>query len=228
MRPFFSPGCVRSLAATRLLFACCLLLIAAAPAIAQSTFGSILGTVRDSSGADVQGAQITLVNVGTSGSRVLVSDSTGNFGFKNIDVGSYTLTVTAPGFEKDSLPEIDLTARETRHLDVILKPGAENQTVMVVDNPLPVITTDVSNLAETKTGAELVDLPVAIYSRSTGSTSPISTLTTEAGVQTDDSGELAVAGTTAALLSVTVDGISSVGVEYSGPVNEMFPSFNSI
>jgi hypothetical protein len=33
---------------------------------------------------------------------------------------------------------------------------------------------------------------------------------------------------TAALLSVTIDGISSVGVEYSGPVNEMFPSFNSI
>ena len=35
-------------------------------------------------------------------------------------------------------------------------------------------------------------------------------------------------GATPALLSVTVDGISSVGVEYSGPVNEMFPSFNSI
>ena len=33
---------------------------------------------------------------------------------------------------------------------------------------------------------------------------------------------------TTALLSVTIDGISSVGVEYSGPVNEMFPSFNSI
>src|SRR5208283_2750057 len=58
--------------------------------------------------------------------------------------------------------------------------------------------------------------------------SPISTLTTESGVQTDDSGNLDVLGTTAALLSVTIDGISSVGVEYSGPVNEMFPSFNSI
>ena len=228
MRPFFSPGRIRFLAATRSILACFLLLIAAAPAIAQSTFGSILGTVRDSSGAVVEGAQVTLVNGGTSSSRVLVSDSTGSFGFKNIDVGSYTLTVAATGFEKESLPEIELTARETRRLDVVLKPGAENQTVMVMDNPLPVITTDVSNLAETKTGAELVDLPVAIYSRSTGSTSPISTLTTEAGVQTDDSGELAVAGTTAALLSVTVDGISSVGVEYSGPVNEMFPSFNSI
>ena len=107
--------------------------------------------------------------------------------------------------------------------------GGEVQTVVVDDSSaVPVITTEVSNLAETKIGDELVSLPVAIYSRSTGSTSPISTLTTEAGVQTDDSGNLAVMGTTAALLSVTVDGISSVGVEYSGPVNEMFPSFNSI
>jgi len=228
MRPFFSPSRVRCLVAARLILACFLLLIAATSAIAQSTFGSILGTVHDSSGAVVEGAQVTLVNAGTSSSRILVSDSTGSFGFKNIDVGSYTLTVGATGFEKESLPEIELTARETRRLDVVLKPGSENQTVMVLDNPLPVITTDVSNLAETKSGAELVDLPVAIYSRSTGSTSPISTLTTEAGVQTDDSGELAVAGATAALLSVTVDGISSVGVEYSGPVNEMFPSFNSI
>ncbi|MGD0890305.1 MAG: TonB-dependent receptor [Terracidiphilus sp.] len=228
MRPFFSPACFRRLVATQLILGCCLLLLTAGPLAAQSTFGSILGTVRDGSGAVVEGAQVALINTGTSGSRVLISDSTGSFGFKNIDVGTYTLTITAPGFEKESLPEIDLTARETRRMDVVLKPGSENQTVMVVDNPLPVITTDVSNLAETKTGAELVDLPVAIYSRSTGSTSPISTLTTEAGVQTDDSGELAVDGTTAALLSVTVDGISSVGVEYSGPVNEMFPSFNSI
>ena len=111
----------------------------------------------------------------------------------------------------------------------MLKLTGETQTVVVFDDSAaPVINTEVSNVAETKVGDELVELPVAIYSRSTGSTSPISTLTTEAGVQTDDSGNLAVLGTTAALLSVTIDGISSVGVEYSGPVNEMFPSFNSI
>jgi hypothetical protein len=228
MLPFFSPACVRRLVASRAFLACCLLLLATGPLLGQSTFGSIQGTVRDASDALIQGAQVTLTNTGTTAARTLVTDESGSYNFKNIDVGTYSLAITAPGFEKESLPEIDLTARETRRLDAILKPGAESQTVMVVDNPLPVITTDVSNLAETKTGAELVDLPVAIYSRSTGSTSPISTLTTEAGVQTDDSGELSVAGTTAALLSVTIDGISSVGVEYSGPVNEMFPSFNSI
>jgi hypothetical protein len=204
------------------------LLLAVAHAHGQSTFGEILGTIHDSSGAVVQGAQVTLTNTGTSATRSAVTDANGNYSFKNIDVAVYTLTLTAPGFEKESLPAIALTARETRRMDATLKAGAESQTVVVEENAAAVITTDVSNLAETKAGDELVELPVAIYSRSTGSTSPISTLTTEAGVQTDDSGELAVDGTTAALLSVTIDGISSVGVEYSGPVNEMFPSFNSI
>ena len=212
-----------------LLLVFCLAFLGASPLLAQSTFGSILGTVRDSSGALLQGAQVRLVNTGTTAQRTVVTDANGSYAFKNIDVGNYALTISAPGFQSESLPAISLTARETRRMDAVLKLGAATQTVVVLDDSTaPVITTDVSNLAETKVGDELVELPVAIYSRSTGSTSPISTLTTEAGVQTDDGGNLAVMGTTAALLSVTIDGISSVGVEYSGPVNEMFPSFNSI
>jgi hypothetical protein len=195
---------------------------------AQSTFGSIQGTVHDSTGANVAGATVLIVNLGTSAQRTVITGDSGDFILTNIDVGKYSLTVTASGFEKYSLPEISLTARESRRVDATLQLGAESQTVTVQGQLENVITTDVSNLAVTKTGDELVDLPVAIYSRSAGSTSPISTLTTEAGVQTDDSGNLTVAGTTPALLSVTIDGISSVGVEYSGPVNEMFPSFNSI
>jgi hypothetical protein len=203
-------------------------MMAALPMAAQSTFGIILGSVRDSSGALVPGAQLTLINKGTMAQRKEITDESGNYSFYNVEVGLYALNISSTGFQTATLPEIALTARETRRMDATIKPGAETQTVVVLDEPVPVITTDASNLAETKLGTELVDLPVAIYSRSTGSTSPISTLTTEAGVQTDDSGNLAVMGTTAALLSVTVDGISSVGVEYSGPVNEMFPSFNSI
>ena len=70
-------------------------------------------------------------------------------------------------------------------------------------------------------------MPVAIYSRSTGSTSPISTLTTQPGVQTDGS-TLVIQGTTSALTAVTLDGISTMSIEYAGPINELFPSFNSI
>jgi hypothetical protein len=227
MNRFSFPASLRAFA-MQLLVACSLLVLVAMPLPAQSTFGAILGSVHDSTGALVPGAQVMLVNQGTRAQRTLLTDNSGNFAFNNIEVGVYALTITAAGFQKESLPDISLTARETRRMDASLKLGTDTQTVVVNDDPVPVITTDVSNLAETKLGTELVDLPVAIYSRSTGSTSPISTLTTEAGVQTDDSGNLAVMGTTAALLSVTIDGISSVGVEYSGPVNEMFPSFNSI
>jgi hypothetical protein len=204
------------------------LMLLSRPLGAQSTYGSIGGTVHDSTGAVVQGAAITLVNTGTTAKRILVSDGSGNYIFNNIEPGTYALAVAASGFQGQSIPEISLTAREARRVDITLSAGAETQTVEVVDQVQNVITTEVSNLAETKVGEELVSLPVAIYSRSTGSTSPISTLTTSAGVQTDDSGGLDVMGTTPALLSVTVDGISSVSVENSGPVNEMFPSFNSI
>ncbi|HWT66082.1 MAG TPA: carboxypeptidase regulatory-like domain-containing protein [Terracidiphilus sp.] len=214
--------------AQRIVLLCCCLLAAPAALLAQSTFGTILGTVHDSSGAVVTGAQVTLLNTGTTAARTVVSDDQGNYAFRNIDVGTYQISIVSQGFQKSVLPLVALTARETRRLDAVLKLAGETQTVVVDDFSAPVITTEVSNLAETKVGDELVSLPVAIYSRSSGSTSPISTLTTEAGVQTDDSGQLSVMGTTAALLSVTIDGISSVGVEYSGPVNEMFPSFNSI
>jgi hypothetical protein len=65
-----------------------------------------------------------------------------------------------------------LQARDTQRIDASLAIGAESQTVEV-QAAGDVITTDQSSLASTKTGHELVDLPVAVYSRSNGSTSPI-------------------------------------------------------
>src|ERR1700679_1281493 len=75
----------------------------------QSTFGSILGTVQDASGAVVPGATVTTVNTGTTAQRVVTSDASGDFTFSNIEIGHYSLTVTAAGFEKYSLPEIEIT-----------------------------------------------------------------------------------------------------------------------
>jgi len=194
----------------------------------QSTFGSVVGTVSDPSGALVKGATATLVNTGTSTQRTAVTDENGSYSFNNLDAGKYSLTVGAQGFEKISFTNIDLLARETRRVDATLKVGTQNETVNVEGTSTGVITTDASNLTITRTGDELIDLPVAIYSRSNGSTSPISTLTTQSGVQTDNSGNLIIAGTTPALMSVTLDGISTMNIEYAAPLTEMFPSFNSI
>jgi hypothetical protein len=205
-----------------------LLLCSSVSLSGQSTFGTILGTVKDPSGQTVVGATVTLLNKGTSAARTQASDQSGSYFFINLDGGIYQITIDAPGFQKVEFTTLELQARETKRVDSNLKVATQTQTIMVEDSAGGVISTDVSNLAETKTGRELVDLPVAIYARQSGSTSPITTLTTQPGVQIDDSGNLAIAGATPALLSVTIDGISSVNIENSGPINELFPSFNSI
>jgi hypothetical protein len=209
---------------------CLLLILFSLPprTYAQSTFGAILGTVKDSSGAVIPGAEVRLTNAGTAAERVMTSDAHGDYSFLNLNPGKYQVTVTASGFEQTDFSDLDLQSRETKRVDASLKLGAASETVMVQGASAGVITTDVSNLAETKTGRELTELPVAVYSRSTGSTSPIDTLSTEPGVQVDDDNNLVVDGTTPALMSYTIDGISSVSVENSGPINELFPSFNSI
>jgi hypothetical protein len=195
---------------------------------AQSTFGSIVGTIKDKSGALVPGASVTLTNTGTAAAKTIKSDEHGDYSFLNLNPGKYQVTVVAAGFEKTDFADLDLQSRETKRVDASLNLGAASETVTVQGSSAGVITTDVSNLSETKTGRELTELPVAVYSRSTGSTSPIDTLSTEPGVQVDDSSDLVIDGTTPALMSYTIDGISSVDVENSGPINELFPSFNSI
>src|SRR3984957_5724511 len=197
------------------------------PAMGQSTFGSIVGTVKDQSGSVVPGATVTLVNVGSSAKHTATSSAAGSYEFLNLDAGTYQVEIQASGFKEQVFDHLVLQARDTQRIDATLAIGAESQTVEV-QAAGDVITTDQSSLATTKTGHELVDLPVAVYSRSNGSTSPILTLTTEPGVQVDDNSNLVVAGTTPALMSYTIDGISSVNVENSGPLNELFHSFNSI
>ena len=55
----------------------CLLAMAAPCLRAQSTFGTVLGTVQDASGAVVPGATVTLLNTGTTAQRVATSNNSG-------------------------------------------------------------------------------------------------------------------------------------------------------
>jgi hypothetical protein len=194
---------------------------------AQSTSGTVLGTVEDQSNKVITGAKVELMNVGTAAVRSALTDAHGSYEFSNVEIGNYRLTVQTPGFEKLEYTTFDLEARETKRLDAVLRVASQTVTVSV-DASGTVLQTDTSSVAETKTGRELVDLPVAIATRGTGSTSPLSTLTTQPGVQTDASGGISVAGALPTMLSITIDGISAVGARTDGPLTELFPSFNAI
>jgi hypothetical protein len=192
---------------------------------AQSTFGTVLGTVRDPTRSVVPRAKVQLVNTGTNALRETQSTASGTYQFVNVDTGIYELTIEAAGFQKTSVEPFELGARETKHIDLDLRLASGSTTVTV--EAVSVVQADVSNVAVTKGTLELNDLPVAIYTRSQGSTSAFSTLTAQPGVQTDG-GNIMVAGATTSQLSVTVDGISSMGPATWGPLTELFPSFNAI
>jgi hypothetical protein len=210
------------------------LLLGCGVACAQSTTGTVIGTVKDSSGAAVVGASVKLQNTGTNAARSAMTSDSGSFQFPNLDSGNYKLDITAPGFEEVQFAAFDLGARETKRVDSDLKVATQTTTVDVESTVGAALQTDTSNIAETKGSRELVDLPVAITTRAQGSTSAMSTLTAQPGVQTDSNGNISVAGTLPAQLSMSIDGISTVGSFNlngqggAGAVSELFPSFNAI
>ncbi|MEO6983121.1 MAG: carboxypeptidase-like regulatory domain-containing protein, partial [Edaphobacter sp.] len=202
--------------------------LAIMPALGQSTFGSMVGSVKDPSGRLIPGATVKLTNLGTSTTQTARTDGQGSYTFLNLNPAEYSISVEAKGFASQTITDLILQTRQIERVDVNLQVGSTETVVTVRGTLAGAITTDQSSIAETKTGRSLVNLPIAIYSRSTGSTSAYSTLTTQPGVQTDGNNSLIIAGSTPPLQSYTLDGISTMGVEYGGPMTELFPSFNSI
>jgi hypothetical protein len=197
-------------------------------AFGQSTFGTILGTVHDTSGAVMPGCAVTVENVGTSAKRSTVTDETGSYTVQNLEPGMYTVKIELPGFQVTEFTSITLTARQTIRLDGTMKVATQAETVSVMADAAPVINTEVSNIAETKTSLELIELPAAVMARSTGSTSALTTLTMQPGVQTDASGNISVVGGKPSMLSTSIDGISSMAPRSSAPMAELFPSNDAI
>ncbi len=90
----FSLAPVWRAVALRMFLIVCVVASGSATALAQSTYGSILGTVHDASGAAIEGAQVTLTNEGTAAVRTESTDAGGNYAFRNIDVGVYKVAIS--------------------------------------------------------------------------------------------------------------------------------------
>src|SRR5256714_2678380 len=130
---------------------CCariaILVVFTASAGAQDN-ASLTGTVIDPSGAAVVNASITITNVATGQVRNTVSNSSGDFLFANVGAGQYTLTASAPGFQKFSRAGILIHVAQTLEENVAFKVGNTQETVNVEADALQVQSesSDVSSL----------------------------------------------------------------------------------
>src|SRR5438046_3281991 len=90
---------------------------------AQSTFGVVLGTVKDASGAVVGNAAVRLTNLGENIQRETLTDVNGDYEFLNAKPGNYSVSINRSGFRTFSMRDLTLVARQTLRVDAALQVG---------------------------------------------------------------------------------------------------------
>jgi hypothetical protein len=107
------------------------LIFSTLPALAQSSFGQISGTVADSTGAAIPGAIVTITSTNTRAARTVTSDDVGNFIATNLPIDSYSISVTKPGFRTAQQAGVTITADAKVTSNFSLQPGQATEVVQV-------------------------------------------------------------------------------------------------
>src|SRR5215475_1186471 len=129
------------------------------PGSAQTTAGSIIGTVVDPTQAVVSNASVTVTNIDTGIATKTVTDSSGNYAVTPLPVGHYSVTVEARGFKKSISGGITLNLQDRIGVNVVLELGQISETVGVV-GAAPTLQTDSSYLGQVVDSKKIVDLPL--------------------------------------------------------------------
>jgi hypothetical protein len=128
-------------------------------ALAQVTTGKIVGVVTDSSGATVPGATVTITQVETAASITVTTDDTGTFSATALKIGTYTISVEKPGFQRVVQSDVNVGIGQVVRADIALKVGVATQTVNVTGSA-PLLSTETSSLGTIETERRIVDLPL--------------------------------------------------------------------
>src|SRR5215471_5040697 len=200
-------------------------LILASAGLAQSTYGTIYGSVTDPSSAVVRDAVVQATNTNTGEKRSTKTSSEGLFRFVNLDPGTYTISASAPGFSTAERKDIPLTARDQIPADFQLQvAGAAATTVEVTAAALEV--SSQLTLSDTKSGDMLSSL--ALNFRATNSPSPIVAAALAPGANIDSGGNITISGQLPTATSFSLDGISTQLPRFGGPSKDLFPSVEGI
>ncbi len=126
-------------------------------AFAQTTTGTILGEVKDATGARMPGVTIIVTNQANGATREGVSDATGSFSFPALPPGLYTLKASLTGFAELIRADLRVAIASQLSVPVTLEVGGLNETVTVTEqSPLIDISEQaVRTLVETKQIASL-------------------------------------------------------------------------
>ncbi|MHB1021522.1 MAG: outer membrane beta-barrel protein [Acidobacteriaceae bacterium] len=121
--------------------------------------GSINGTVTDSTGAVIPGATVTATEVATGVKTIRTTTSSGYYVLSPLDPGTYSVTLTAPGFQTLKQENVVVDALQVVGLNLTMQVGGSKET-MVVSSAPPQLDTTSATLGGTIENTEYTALPL--------------------------------------------------------------------
>src|ERR1700723_4016264 len=137
----------------------CWALLAITIPLRADVTGSILGYVRDSSGAVLPNATLTVTQTSTGYTRTATTDGSGQYSILALPPGNYRLTASMAGFENGVIDNIDLSVNDALKFDFALKVGNVNQSVSVDASTVQVDTASTS-MGTTINSSQILSMPL--------------------------------------------------------------------
>lgn len=136
-----------------------LVILVGAPAVAQTSNGTIAGTVVDTSGAGIPGAKVSILGVNTGATKEATTNSVGGYRIESVILDTYTVSAEAPGFAKGSISNVLVNASVITSVNPVLKPGSLTETVQV-EAASELVQTDSGEMSATLGTQAINSLPI--------------------------------------------------------------------
>lgn len=128
-------------------------------AFAQEDQAAITGSVTDSSGAFLPGAQVTLTNIDTGLILHAESNSSGIYVFSPVTIGNYKVSATAGGFQTTTQEHVHLSMQQRLNVNIALTPGTVSQTVTINSAP-PLLQTEEASVSQVLSAETINQTPL--------------------------------------------------------------------
>jgi Carboxypeptidase regulatory-like domain/TonB dependent receptor len=132
---------------------------AAVTGLAQVDTGTVVGTIKDASGAVVPNATATATNVDTGIKTAVKSASDGNYVITPVKIGRYSISAEAAGFRTEVRQNIVLDVQQTIRLDFSLRVGSVTETTNVTGDA-PLLDTQDASLGDVVASQQIEQLPL--------------------------------------------------------------------
>jgi len=151
-----------------------LILAISTPLMAQTSKGTIAGTVTDRSGAVLSGATVVATSVDSGETRTVTTSSTGSYRIEALNLGNYILKISQAGFETKTITNVVVRGSVIVQADAQLAVGS-TETTVTVEAQTNAIQTESGQLSHAIGSTEITSIPI-------GNLNPISLVLTEPGV----------------------------------------------